>query len=55
MVTEQDKFVAKYSSIYQNSNILISKYMTFMPTKEELTRVINEEKRLFEEYKVINK
>ena len=55
LVTEQDKFVAKYSSIYQNPNIFISKYMTFMPTEEELTRVINEEKRLFEEYKVINK
>ena len=30
-------------------------YMTYMPTEEELTRVINEEKRLIEDYKLTNK
>ena len=29
--------------------------MTYMPTEEELKRVINEEKRLIEEYKISNK
>jgi len=55
LVTEQDTFVAKYSSIYKDQNIFVSKYMTCMPTEEELKRVINEEKRLIEEYKITNK
>ena len=33
----------------------LSKYMTYMPTEEELSKVINEEKRLIEEYKISNK
>ena len=55
LVTEQDTLVAKYSSIYKDQNIFVSKYMTCMPTEEELKRVINEEKRLIEEYKIANK
>ena len=55
LVTEQDTLVAKYSSIYKDQNIFVSKYMTYMPTEEELKRVINEEKRLIEEYKISNK
>ncbi len=54
-VTEQDTLVAKYSSIYKNQNIFVSKYMIYMTTEEELKRVINEEKRLIEEYKISNK
>lgn len=55
LVTQQDTLVAKYSSIYKDQNIFVSKYMTFMPTEEELKRVINEEKRLIEEHKISNK
>ena len=55
LVTKQDKLVAKYSSIYKDQNIFVSKYMTYMPTVEELQKVINEEKRLIEEYKISNK
>lgn len=55
LVTEQDTLVAKYSSIYKDQNIFVSKYMTYMPTEEELMRVINEEKRLIEDYKISNK
>ena len=55
LVTEQDTLVAKYSSIYKDQNIFVSKYMTCMPTEEELKRVINEEKRLIEEYKISKK
>ena len=54
LVNEQDILVAKYSSIYKDQNIFVSIYMTYMPT-EELKRVINEEKRLIEEYKISNK
>ena len=52
LVTEQDTLVAKYSSIYKDDNIFVSKYMTYLPSIEELERVINEEKRLIEEYKI---
>ena len=55
LVTKQDAFVAKYSSIYKDQNIFGSKYMTCMPTEEELKKVINEEKQLIEEYKITNK
>ncbi len=55
LVTEQDTLVAKYSSIYKDQNIFVSKYMTYMPTEEELKRVINEEKQLIEEYKISKK
>ncbi len=55
LVTEQDKFVAKYSSLYKDQNIFVSKYMTYMPTEDELKKVINEEKRLIDEYKISNK
>ena len=55
LVTEQDTLVAKYSSIYKDDNIFVSKYMTYLPTLEELTKVINEEKRLIEEYKLLKK
>lgn len=55
LVTEQDTFAAKYSSIYKDHNIFVSKYMTCMPTEEELKKVINEEKELIEEYKISKK
>ncbi len=55
LVTEQDTLVAKYSSIYKDQNIFVSKYMTYMPTEEELNRVIAEEKKLIEEHKKSNK
>ena len=55
LVTEQNNLVAKYSSIYKDKNIFVSKYMTYMPTEEELKSVILEERRLIEEYKLLEK
>ena len=55
LVTEQDTLVAKNSSIYKDQNIFVSKYMTYLPTEEELKKVINEEKRLIENFKNLNK
>lgn len=46
LVTEQDTFVAKYSSIYKDQNVFVSKYMTYMPTEDELNKLINEEKKI---------
>ena len=53
LVTEQRKSVAKYSSIYKDQNIFISKYMTCMPSEEELAKVVDEERKLIEEYKAL--
>lgn len=53
LVTEQSKSVAKYSSIYKDENIFISKYMTCMPSEEELAKVVDEERKLIEEYKAL--
>lgn len=53
LVTEQSKSVAKYSSIYKDQNIFISKYMTCMPSEEELAKVVEEERKLIEEYKAL--
>jgi hypothetical protein len=33
LVTGQDSFIAKYSSVYKDQNIFVSKYMTCMPTE----------------------
>ena len=51
LVTEQSKSTAKYSSIYKDENIFVSKYMTCMPSEEELAKVVDEERKLIEEYK----
>jgi len=53
LVTEQSKSVAKYSSIYSDNNIFVSKYMTCMPSEEELAKVVDEERKLIEEYKAL--
>jgi predicted nuclease of restriction endonuclease-like (RecB) superfamily len=53
LVTEQSKSVAKYSSIYKDENIFISKYMTCMPSEKELEKVVDEERKLIEEYKAL--
>ena len=51
LVTDNDNFVAKYSSIYQDHNIFVSKYMTYLLTEEELKQIVQEERKFIEEYK----
>ena len=53
LVTETNSSVAKYSSIYKDNKIFVSKYMTYLPTEDELIKVINEEKNIIEEYKLL--
>ena len=53
LVTEQSKSVAKYSSIYSDNNIFVSKYMTCMPSEEELAKVVDEERKLIEDCKAL--
>lgn len=52
LVTGQDSFIAKYSSVYKDQNIFVSKYMTCMPTEEELKKVVEEERKIIEDYKI---
>ena len=52
LVTGQDNFIAKYSSVYKDQNIFVSKYMTCMPTEEELKKVVEEERKIIEDYKI---
>ena len=37
------------------ADIFVSKYMMYMPTENELKKIIEDEKRIIEEYKIANK
>lgn len=45
-----DKTLLKYSFASENKNLFISKYKTYMPTEEEISRLIEEEKKLIAEF-----
>lgn len=49
LCTETDKTIAKYSVLNDNENIFAAKYMAYMPTEEELSREIEQQKRFFME------
>jgi len=44
LCTETDKTIAKYSVLHQSSQLFASKYMTYLPTEEELAAEIEREK-----------
>ncbi|MCL2521846.1 MAG: DUF1016 domain-containing protein [Erysipelotrichales bacterium] len=45
-----DKTLIKYSFASENKNLFVSKYMTYMPTEEEIKKLIAEEKKILEEF-----
>ena len=48
LCTETDKVMAKYSVLFNGSEQLFAaKYMAYMPTEEELSREIEQQKRFF--------
>lgn len=47
LCTETDKTIAKYSVLHENEQLFATKYMAYMPTEEELSRIIEEQKRFF--------
>lgn len=47
LCTDTDATVAKYSVLNESSQIFAAKYMTYMPTEEELTREIQRQKQFF--------
>lgn len=47
LCTETDKTIAKYSVLHENEQLFAAKYMAYMPTEEELSQAIEEQKRFF--------
>ena len=49
LCTETDKVMAKYSVLNGSEQLFAAKYMSYMPTEEELRREIEQQKRFFME------
>ncbi len=47
LCTETDTTIAKYSVLHNSDQLFASKFMTYMPTEEELRRCIEQQKRFF--------
>ena len=47
LCTDTDKTIARYSVLHDNDQIFAAKYMTYMPTEEELKREIEQQKQFF--------
>lgn len=48
LCADTDEDVARYSSMHDNDQLFAAKYLTYMPTKEELRREIEQQKLIFE-------
>lgn len=49
LCSETDKDIARYSVLHDNDRLFMSKYLTYLPTKERLAQEIEKEKRIFYE------
>lgn len=47
LCTDTDNTIARYSVLHDSEQIFAAKYMTYMPTEEELRREIEQQKRFF--------
>lgn len=47
LCTDTDNTIARYSVLHGNDQLFAAKYMAYMPTKEELEREIEQQKRFF--------
>ena len=47
LCTDTDSTVARYSVLHDSDQLYAAKYMTYMPTEEELRREIEQQKRFF--------
>ena len=47
LCSETDNDIARYSVLHDNNQLYASKYMTYMPTEEELRNEIEQQKELF--------
>ena len=49
LCTDTDNTIARYSVLHDNNQLFAAKYMTYMPTEEELSNEIEQQKRFFME------
>lgn len=47
IVTETDEDIARYSVLHDNDRLFMSKYLTYLPTKEQLKQEIERQKAVF--------
>jgi predicted nuclease of restriction endonuclease-like (RecB) superfamily len=47
LCSETDKVIAKYSVLNKNKQLFASKYMTYLPTENELANEVERQKRIF--------
>ena len=47
LCTDTDRTIARYSVLHDNDQLYAAKYMTYMPTEEELSREIEHQKQFF--------
>lgn len=47
LCTDTDSTIARYSVLHNSDQLFTAKYMTYMPTEEELRREIEQQKRFF--------
>lgn len=47
LCTDTDSTIARYSVLHDNDQLFATKYMTYMPTEEELRNEIEQQKRFF--------
>lgn len=47
LCTDTDNTIARYSVLHDNNSLYAAKYMTYMPTEEELRNEIEQQKRFF--------
>jgi len=48
LCADTDEDVAKYSSLHDNDQLYMAKYLTYMPTQEQMRREIEQQKMIFE-------
>ena len=47
LCSETDKDIARYSVLHDNDRLFMSKYLTYLPTKEQLKQEIERQKEIF--------
>ena len=50
LCTDTDSTIAKYSVLKESQQLFAAKYMTYMPTEDELRREIERQKQFFIEH-----
>ena len=47
LCTDTDKTIARYSVLHESDQLYAAKYLPYMPTEEELSREIEQQKQFF--------